>query len=175
MIDNMNTVYKQKGFTLIELLLYVATSSMMLLVTTFFLQSILESRIKNQTIAEVEQQGLQTMQVITQTIRNATTINSPGAGSSAALLSLDTYTVGNNPTLFDIGSGAIRIKEGAAGAIPLTNARVTASALSFQNLSRASTPGTIRITFTLTHINPSGKNEYTFSKTFYSDASLRQP
>lgn len=163
------------GFTLIELLLYVAISGVILLVISLFLQTLLESRIKNQTIAEVEQQGLQVMQLITQTVRNADTINSPATGAGAPTLSINTHTGANNPTVFDLGSGAIRIKEGVGAVIPLTNSRITASALNFQNLSRASTPGVIRISFTLTHVNPEGRNEYNFSKTFYASASLRQP
>mgnify|MGYP003393635783 CR=1 FL=1 len=164
-----------RGFTLIELLLYVAISSVILLVTMFFLQTLLESRIKNQTIAEVEQQGLQSIQIITQAVRNAATINSPAQGASAASLSIDTYTAGNNPTIFDLSSGALQITEGASATVALTNSRVTVSALTFQNLSRASTPGTVRVQFTITQVNTSGRNEYNFSKTFYGSASLRQP
>lgn len=171
----MKFLKTQSGFTIIELLLYVAISSVILLVVSFFLQMLLESRIKNQTIAEVEQQGLQAMQLIAQIARNADIINSPSQGASAATLSFNTHTAGNNPTIFSIVNDAVSIQEGAGAVIPLTNSRVTASATAFHNLSRASTQGVIRIKFTLTHINPNGRNEYNFSKTFYGSASLRQP
>lgn len=163
------------GFTLVELLLYISISAIILLVTSAFLATLLQSRIKNQTIAEVEGQGMQTMQIITQTVRNADTINSPIPGISATSLSINTITAGNNPTIFDLGSGAIQIKEGLATVVPLLNSRIIATNLSFANLSRASTPGTIRIQFTLTHRNPEGRNEYNFSKTFTGSATLRQP
>jgi len=52
---------------------------------------------------------------------------------------------------------------------------VTVSGLTFQNLSRSATPGTVRIQFTLTHVNPAGRNEYSFAKTFIGSATLRQP
>lgn len=165
----------KSGFTLVELLLYVSIASIMLLITSLFLATLLQSRIKNQTIAEVEQQGLQVMQLMTQTVRNADTINSPGSGASAATLSVNTISAGNNPTVFDFASGVIRIKEGAAAVVPLTNSHLTASSLSFSNLSRASTPGTIRIQFILTSVNPTGRNEYSFTKTFIGSATLRQP
>lgn len=164
----------KKGFTLIELLLYVAISSVLLLVISAFLSSLLQSRIKNQTIAEVEQQGVQVLQMITQTIRNAQSITSPAQGISSSSLTLDVVATTSDPTIFDLSGGAIRIKEGAASAIPLTNSRVTASALTFQNLSRSDTPGTVRIQYTLTHLNSSGRNEYDFTKTFVGSASLRQ-
>ena len=165
----------QQGFTLIELLLYIAISSVILLVISVFLSTLLESRVKNQTIAEVEQQGVQVMQMITQTLRNADIINSPATGASASSLSVNTYTAGNNSTIFDLSGGVIRIKESAGAVVSLNNARVTASALTFQNLSRASTPGTVRISFTLTSVNSSGRNEYNFTKTFTGSATLRQP
>jgi len=162
-----------RGFTLVELLLYLAIASIMLFTTTLFLQTLLESRVKNQTITEVQAQGLQVMQIMTQTIRNAEAITSPVAGASALSLTLDVVQAGDDPTVFDLSSGTVQIKEGAAAVVPLTNSRVTVSDLNFQNLSRSGTPGTIRISFTLTHINPSGRNEYNFSKTFYASASLR--
>lgn len=164
-----------KGFTLIELLLYVSIVSILLLVTSFFLFAILQSRIKNQTIAEIEQQGLQVMQIITQTARNAEVITSPAQGTSTSSLTLDVITAAADPTIFDIAGGAIRIKEGTSSAVALTNLRVNASALTFYNLSRTNTPGVIRIQFTLTHVNPEGRNEYSFTKTFTASAALRQP
>ncbi len=171
----MKKISSQKGFTLVELLLYVAIAGIILLTISLFLQTLLESRVKNQTIAEVEQQGLQAMQLITQTLRNAAVINSPSTGTGTTTLSVNTYTGANNPTVFDVSGGVLRVKEGAAAAIPLTNSRVTVSTLSFQNFSRSGTAGTIRIQFTLSYVNPSGRNEYSYSQIFYASASLRQP
>jgi type II secretory pathway pseudopilin PulG len=166
---------KQKGFTLVELLLYVSVASFILIATPSFLSTLLQSRIKNQTIAEVEQQGIQVMQLIAQTIRNTETIISPLLGTNTAIITLDVITPISDPTVFDISDGSIRIKEGSDSAIALTNSRIIASALTFYNLSRINTPGTIRIQFTLTHINPEGRNEYSFAKTFIGSATLRQP
>lgn len=171
----MDPKNNQRGFTLVELLLYVAIASVMFLAISVFLSVLLQSRIKNQTIAEVEQQGFQVMQIITQTVRNANIINTPAQGASAPSLSINAYAIGNNPTIFDLAGGTIRITEGVGSAVSLTNSRITASALAFQNLSRAGTPGTIRIQFTLTHLNPEGRNEYSFTRTFIGSATLRQP
>lgn len=163
----------QSGFTLVELVLYISITSVMILVISVFLSTLLESRIKNKTIAEVESQGARVMQLITQTARNAEAITSPALGASASSLTLDVVTVASDPAIFDLSSGVIRIKEGTGLAVALTNSRITASGLSFSNLSRASTPGTIRMTFTLSHVNTSGRNEYEYTKTFYGSASLR--
>lgn len=157
---------KEKGFTLIELLLYISIAAIIVFTTASMLRFTLESRVKNQTIAEVEQEGAQVMQLITQTTRNATVINSPAIGNSAASLSVDS-------TVFDLSGGFIRIKEGAGAAVNLTSSKVTASSLNFQNLSRTGTPNIVRISFTLTYINSSGRNEYDFTKSFIGSADLR--
>lgn len=141
----------QMGFTLVELLLYVAIIGTMILAIAGFLSLLMNSRIKNQTIAEVEQQGVQVMQIITQVGRNAADTN---------------FT-----STFDLSAGVIRINDGDY--IPLTNSRVTASNLTFQNLSRPGTDGTIRIQFTLTYNNPANRNEYNYAQTFYDSVTIR--
>jgi prepilin-type N-terminal cleavage/methylation domain-containing protein len=166
---------RNAGFTLIELLLYISIASVILLATSVFLSLLLQARIKNQTVAEVEQQGLQVMQLVTQTARNAEAITAPVPSVSASALTLNVITVASDPTVFDLSGGAVRVTEGVGSAVALTNPRVIASGLSFTNLSRAGTPGTVRVQFTLTHANPEGKNEYAFSKTFIGSATLRQP
>lgn len=162
-----------KGFTLIELLLYIGIASIIVFSTASLLRFTLESRVKNQTIAEVEQEGAQVMQLITQTIRNGTAINSPTIGTSGASLSVNVVTGANSPTVFDLSSGRIRIKEGAGAATNITSSKVTITNLNFQNLSKTSSPNTIRISFTISFINLSGRNEYNNTQNFYGSASLR--
>lgn len=170
-----NIQHTRNGFTLIELLLYVAIAATLLVVSTLFLATLLDSRVKNQTIAEVDQQGLQVMQIISQTIYNAEGITSPAAGVSASSLTLDIVGTSNDPTILDLNSGVLRIKEGAGSTINLTNSRVEVSNLSFTNLSRAGTPGIVKVNFTINYINNSGRNEYEYSRDFQSSVSLRHP
>jgi Tfp pilus assembly protein PilW len=173
--SNMNGFIKQKGFTLLELLLYIATSAAILLVISGFLSVLLKARIKNQTVSDVEMQGQAVMRLMTQTIRNSSAINSPANGVSASSISLNTYVPAQNPTIFDLSGGVLQIKEGVGAVIPLTNSRVTVSGVTFHNLSRVGSPGTVHLQFTLTRVNVSGRNEYTYTKTFTGSASLRQP
>lgn len=168
-------LHHKNGFTLIELLLYVSIVSVFLLSLSAFLFMLLEARIKNQTIAEVDQQGLQVMHVITQATRNAEDITSPVAGASASAMTLDVVTAVADPTVIDLAGGVIQITEGAGSAVALTNSRVTVTDLTVQNLSRTATPGTVQIQFTLTHTNPTGRSEYAYTKTFIGSATLRQP
>lgn len=163
-----------KGFTLIELLLYIAISAAVILSVSFSLSLFMQSRAKNQTIAEIDQQGLAVMQIITQTVRNGTAITSPAVGASESSLTVTVPTGALNPTIFDLSSGVLRITEGAGSAVALTNSKVTASGLTFRNLSITATPGIVQITFTLTYTNPSGRNEYDYNKTFIDSVNIRR-
>ena len=164
---------KQSGFTLIEAVIYMALLATLLLALSGFYGLVLNSRVKAQTISEVEQQGTQIVQVISQSIRNATAINSPTIGSNAASLSIAVVSAPQSPTIFDLSAGALHIKEGASAPVDLSNNRVLISNLVFYNLSRASTEGIISFQFTVTRVNNSGRNELDYTKTFYASAALR--
>ena len=163
----------QQGYTLVELLLYITLLGAMLGAVSLFVVQLLSARVKSETIAEVEQQGSRVMHLISQTIRNAQAITSPTTGSNAASATIDVVTVADDPTVFDLAGGAIRITEGAGAPVALTGSTITASGLDFDNRSRASTPGTLRIEFTLTRTTTSSRNEFDYSKTFYGSASVR--
>ena len=163
----------EKGFTLVELLLYVAMTTIMVGTISVFLFIILQVRVKNQVINEVEQQGQQVVQRINQVVRNATGITVPSIGVSGASTTLTVTPAGNSPTVFDLSTGALRITEGAGSPIVLTNARVTVSALTFTNTSRSAISKDLRVTFTLTAVNSSGRNEYDYTKTFTTSAHVR--
>lgn len=162
----------KKGFTLIELLIYIGLMGIIIGGVSSLLFIMLNARVKNQTIAEVEQQGTQAMKLMTQTIRNAEAITAPGSGA-AATLTLDVVDVADDPTVFDLSGTALQITQGASTPVPLTSSRVDVSAMTFSNLSKAGTAGNIQIQFTLSYASTSGSNAYSFSKTFTSSASLR--
>ena len=110
----------QKGFTLVELLLYIGIAAVILLVSSLFLTTFLEARVKNQTISEVEQQGLLAIKAMTQSIRNAESITSPTLGGSGSTLTLEFTDSGLDPTVFSLSSGVLYITEGASSAVALT-------------------------------------------------------
>jgi len=174
---NRNAIYRnnKSGFTLVELLLYFAILSLIITMVSGFIFLSYQSRIKATVVAEVEQQGNQTMNIILQNIRNASGITAPATGASAASLTLTQYNGTVSPTVFDLSGGTLRITEGANPAVNITSNRVTASSVTFQNLTNGTSPGTVRVQFTLAHNNPSNQGEYSYSKVFTSTASLRQP
>ncbi|MCX6779853.1 MAG: hypothetical protein NT034_01580, partial [Candidatus Magasanikbacteria bacterium] len=81
-----NIQNNNQGFTLLELLLYVFVASAILLSIVALVALLIQSRVKNQTISMIEQQGAQIIQVVTQEINNAKVITAPTVGNSAAVL-----------------------------------------------------------------------------------------
>jgi prepilin-type N-terminal cleavage/methylation domain-containing protein len=168
-----NRLGVQSGFTLVELLLYSVLIGVLVLAASGVLTILQRQMVRSQVIREVEEQGTAVMQIINQTIRNSTGITSPSTGSSGSSLTITVSTVGSSPTVIDLASGVLRITEGAGSPIALTSSKVTVSSLTFNNYSRASTPGTVRITFTVSYNTTGAPAEYTYSKTFISDSSRR--
>lgn len=163
----------QSGFTLIELALYSVITALILISVTTMFNVMVSAQVKSQSINEVNQQGTAAMDMITQTIRTASSVTSPAAGVTAAQTTVAVPTAALSPTIIDVsGSNALEIKEGTGAAVPLTNSLVTVSSFSVQNLSGAGAKGDLRISFTLSRVNNSGRNEYTYQKTFVSSAGL---
>ncbi|MBP6866095.1 MAG: hypothetical protein KBC12_00965 [Candidatus Pacebacteria bacterium] len=167
------TYTQKKGFTLVETMLYVVVAGTLVLFMSLFTGMIVDARIKNRTIAEVEEQGAHVLRVVTQSVRNSNSVNAPAAGVVGATLSLGNIDPLLNPTIFDLNGSTLRIKEGVGAPIELTNSHVAVSSLNFENLSELNTPGVVRVSFVLTHLNPESRNEYDFSKTWSTSISLR--
>lgn len=163
---------RQAGYTLIELLLYVVILGSLLGSVTYFFGMTTEARVKNQSITEVEDQGAATMDYITQTIRNATSITTPVAAGSGNSLTIVVPTGSLSPTIFSLSGTALQVKEGAAAAISLTSSDVQVSGLTFKNLTRSGTSGIVQVSFTLTRANPGGRSEYEYQKVFTSSAEI---
>lgn len=160
------------GFTLIELLLYVAIIGTLLTTVTVFFGMSVDARVKNQSIAEVDDQGVYAMDYITQAIRNASAITAPTATASGASLTITVPTSSLSPTVFSLSGTALQVKEGTAAAVALTSNDVEMTGLTFKNLTATGTPGNIQISFTLSRTNPTGRNEYSYQKTFTSSAEV---
>ncbi|MFH1253110.1 MAG: prepilin-type N-terminal cleavage/methylation domain-containing protein [Candidatus Uhrbacteria bacterium] len=163
---------KQRGFTLVELILYIGLSAVILSSLGTMINISYQVRARQQVTAEVEQQGTVVTQIVSQIIRNASSITSPVAGASATSAVMAVSDVSKTPTTFSLSGTAFQLTENAT-VTALTNDQVQVSALSFKNLSAATTPGTVKFQFTLNYTNPGGTPRFTYSKTFYGSASLR--
>jgi type II secretory pathway pseudopilin PulG len=171
--SNFIKTHRQSGYTLIELLLYITIVGTILLSVTGFFGVVMEARIKNKTINEVNQQGIAAMDAMTQTIRTATSITTPAAAGSGASLTLVVPTASLSPTIINLSGTVLQIKEGAGAAISLTSSDVQITSITFKNLTRSGTNGIVQISFTMSYNNTTGRNEYDYQRTFVSSAEVR--
>jgi len=164
---------KQSGFTLIELLLYVGLIGILLSAVTALFITTADARIKNESITEVNEQGNYAMELITQAVRNGTSITSPTVGATSAGFTIVVPTGALSPTILSLSGGSLQLKEGAGATTAITNSNVQASSLTVTNLTRSGTTGIMQINFTLSRNNPAGRNEYDYQKTFTTSVGIR--
>lgn len=164
---------KQAGFTLIELLLYITIVSILLLGVTSFFGTVIDARVKNKTIAEVNQQGTAAMDYMLQAIRNSTSITTPAAAGTGASLTLVVPTTSLSPTVINLNGTTLQVKEGAAAAVSLTSADVQITSLTFKNLTRSGTNGLVQVSMTIDYNSTAVDDEYDYQRTFTGSAEVR--
>lgn len=169
----MNKKNLKNGITLIETLVYTAIFSMFILTLVSFSNSIHTTRLRNQSMLEVHSQGSSVIRILTQNIRNAVKVNEPVISNSGTSISLETIDPLTNPTIFMMATGTLYMKEGASDPVALTNNRVEVFNLVFSNLSRISTPDTIRIRFSLKNSDIHNRDGEQYTKDFYGSASIK--
>ena len=161
-----------KSFTLVEFLLYIVILSSILILTGGFLWNFIVGNVKANSYQEVQQNGNFALIKITQEIKKASGINIPVLGSTSTSLSLIMNSAAQNPTVFDVVDGKLRITQGVQDPIELTSDQVIINNLQFTNLSYSGTPGTMRIEMNIDHINPANLAEYEASIVLKTTISL---
>lgn len=168
----------RRGFTLVEVLLYTGIVSVILSAIVFFLMIILSAQTRNQVIAEVEQQGIQAMQVITKNIENTKLISSPTRnGNPTSILTMDMVGQGLNADVlsFALADKMIYMQKGSFTPVALLNNQVEVSNLSFQDLANdGSHNAIVRVEFTVNYKNPGERADYSYSQAFYGSATVRE-
>ena len=161
-----NKIFKSRGFTLVETIVYVAIFSMFILSLVSFMSTMTNSRLNNQIILEVNDQGSQAMRTMTQYIRNSTAFAISNSGTKLSL------TTPSGSAIFSLITGVLNMDEGS-GNIPLTNNKVTVNKLSFTDLSQGVNAENIKIDLTLDSAITNSAN-INRSINFYGSASLRK-
>ncbi len=162
------------AFTLLELLLYVGLVAIIALSASGFVGIMLQDRAKNQAIAEVEQNGMAALGIISRAIRGANGIVSPTAGTAGASLTLTFADSAVSPTVVNLSGPTLRMSVGAGSPVEIVNNRVAVTNLRFNNATPASSLGAIRVEYTVSAVNATGRSELNFSRRFATTASLRQ-
>lgn len=141
----------QQGFTLIETIVYVGIISIFLVSIVQFTTSLVSAGEKARIQNEVQQNARFAMERLRREIRTADDVNTGTStfGSHPGILSLADDTPLDDPTIFDVSSGRLRIKEGAASALPLTTDKVNVTNFVVQNRGVSNRTKNIQIFLTL--------------------------
>lgn len=163
------------GFTLIELIIYIAVSAIILMGIATFFGLLFYAQVNTRSIAEVDEQGVAAMMLITQYIRNASAITFPLAGAASSTLIIQPLASSTATTTLNLSGASLQIKEGTSTAVSLTASSTVVTGLTFTNLTATGTPGIVRIQFTLSYIaaQRATSTVYSYAETFYDSAALR--
>lgn len=156
---------------MVEILLYLTILSTIIFAIAGFIVFTLATNAKNGVIADVEQQANQVLSLIEEIGQSATAVTVPSIGATGSNLTFTTPTA--SPAVFTLSSGVITLSEGGGAPIAITNSHVTASGFSVSNLSAAGTSGTVRVQFTLSYNNNSGRSEFGYTNNYTSAVTSR--
>lgn len=161
----------KKGIGLIEIVIYVGIMGVFVAAITSFIISNQKIGNRNEAINEVEVQGNEIVDIISQEIRNAKSVVNPDISESNS--SLELTNKDSNQIIFDLSGGKLRIERGSGGTTNLNSDRVIVSNLNFNNFGLTGTGGSIQFQFDARYVNPGGKEEINYTRTFSGSASLR--
>tara|TARA_Y100000310_G_scaffold303681_1_gene342219 strand:+ start:45 stop:572 length:528 start_codon:yes stop_codon:yes gene_type:complete len=127
--------------------------------------------VHQQSIAIVDQTGIQLLQTFTRRIRRAERVLDPVQGTTGSILLLQMAQDDENPTIIAQGSGAIMVAE-ADAARPITGSgNIVATGFVAHNTSPSSDRQSVAISFTLTRSIPLPTNP-DYSRTFEALVTL---
>lgn len=193
---------KLKSFTLVEILLYIGLAVVIIYSTSTLLITIFQIKAKNQIILEVENQGSDLIQSITQSVRAANSVTSPAPGSAGQSLTLAMADPSINPTIYNLASPApviagpspslamagsaqgptitniasqiAQVTEGATPAIALTTSDLKVENLNFQTIDNGTgVPNSVKIDFSLEYSTNDARYEFNYKRDFSETVNIR--
>ena len=176
MVIFLNVIFifmKRCGFTLIELLIYIGMAAVLLSIVGVIGINILMSKARLMATDEVASNGRYALERIGDLVSSANGVTAPALGLSASTLTLTMATSSLSPTVVSLSGGKVYVQQGVGANLAITSANVTATSLTFNNLSTAGDPPVIRISLNLKYNNPSNRPEYNVSEAFVTTANIR--
>jgi len=148
------------GFSLIETIIYAALFSVVIGLVVGAVYQITQSNedLARNITTETEAQFL--IRKIEWVLNSVSVVNLPTEGLTGNTLSVDRLNYSENPIIFDLDSGDVRIKRGVANPVTLNSSNVLVSSLEFEHLApMLYRPAAVKISF-----NVDGKD---YSTTIY--------
>jgi len=174
--NNMGCL-ENKGMTLVELLLAIAISAGLMTVVGGMYVAMLTASQKGYAEREVVTQGNAVMATLVNLVRNADSITAPALGASGTTLTVTTTPAGESPASVTLVDGRLWLTRGANAPVSLTDMPIVINVSEFtvSNVSGASTPGAVRINFSLLGTSSSTLGVTRARETFTTTISRKQP
>lgn len=134
---------KSKGYTLIEILIYTVIVSLYLFLVAQLFISIKTANANSIALGALQKNSRQIVADLTSTLRNAQTVNTPAAGQTTTVLSLN-----NGAISYQLQNGILQKTENGQ-TWDLTTPEVTLANLSFQNPVEATQTASLHLTLTI--------------------------
>jgi len=135
----------RRGVTLIELLLFVAIFAIVAFATLPLIFSATENRLMQQSVALVEQNGLQALQQIARLTQSERVLD-PLPQHSGVVLAFQSGSGATNPTIIGMLSGSLVVIRHATRQV-ITSPQVAVDSLQVWNTSTSATRQSFRISF----------------------------
>ncbi|MFH1712098.1 MAG: type II secretion system protein [Patescibacteria group bacterium] len=167
---------QKNGFTLVETMIYVSIIAVFLVSVVFFALEIVQTSQRARIQLEVDQNIRFAMERMVREIRAADDVNTGSStfGSHPGVLSIANDSLALDPTVFDVSSGALRLKYGSASALELTSDDVVVTNLVFTDFSRSNRTKNIRISMTIEYIKADAGKIYDVSSTRQTSVVIRE-
>lgn len=138
----------RRGVTLVELLLFIALFGAVAAIAIPIFFTSAESRVRQQTMALVEQNGAQILQVLARRVRSAERILLPVRGKADVILALQTGSGSTNPTIIAVQTGSIVLVERERRQT-LSSSQISIQNFRVQNTSSSDSRPSVMVSFTV--------------------------
>lgn len=151
----------REGLTLVETILY---STIVTIVVGGFMAVIVNmisssEGISNDLLLAEEKQFI--IQKLDNVLQSVSVVNSPLAGSSGAMISVNKLDYVQNPVVIDLAGGTLRISRGGGVAVPITPTTISVSNLVFEHTA---TTKEVRLRTTALLTGPRGTTSINFTR-----------
>ncbi len=168
----MHRVPQKKGFTLIEFLLYIALSSLMIIVLGGIGMHVLASRAKAHAQVELQYSAEFAMEELASLVAASELINDPAVGNEGESLTLSFAETALDPTIVYVENSRLYVQQGASDPVPLIDGSVFVAAHTFTNVTRTDGAGAVRLFLQLETSGEGDRNAEFGSSTFYTTFSI---
>jgi hypothetical protein len=161
------------AMSIVEVLLYMGLLTAIIISIGGFVKQIFSVRNKQQAVIEVENESMMVMSLLERDLKEASSITTPAAGTTAATLTYVKTSLPAYSRTYSLTSGALVQTTTPGAAVTLTSNRVVFSALSFNHINTVANSHVVTISFIASYSNPGGTNQFSYQKAYRNSIVLR--